>query len=507
MPIVPSADRRLLQAVSELAYANPFLPQRIALERQALGRAFDAGDARWNVRLTDPGQPVNTQRIMQRAEPLLAKLRDRLAAGARVGDEEFGLYEDLALFVLFHRWLDRFDERIDEALAGKGVNVAADFKRFERQAGELLAVMPAASDLGSDVAHLFACLFQLRRAFRHIAGDIVGVAQPMIELRAAIWESIFTCDMRRYRRRLYKRMGEIATLIVGPTGTGKELVARAIAWSRYIPFDGRRFKQDFTAAFYPVNLAALSPTLIESELFGHARGAFTGATEDRAGYLEACPPLGAVFLDEIGELEPALQVKLLRVLQERSFTRLGQTQARPFAGKIVAATHRDLGAAMQAGRFRPDFYYRLCADVVRTPSLAEQLAAEPDTLPTLVRHIARRVVGEEEGGALAEQALAWIDAELGREYPWPGNVRELEQCVRNVMIRGRYRPAASPANGWLARAEAGELSADELLRCYCTHLYARLGSYEAVARQLGLDRRTVRARVDHALLGGTNGGA
>src|SRR5262249_20140703 len=162
---------------------------------------------------------------------------------------------------------------------------------------------------------------QVRRAFHFIYRNILGESAPAVRLRAAVWESIFTRDIRRYRRSLFRRMGDVATLIVGPSGTGKELVARAIGLARYIPFDPDReaFVEDYAGAFYSLNPSALSPTLIESELFGHRRGAFTGAVEDRIGWLEACRPLGTVFLDEIGELDPAIQVKLLRVLQTREF--------------------------------------------------------------------------------------------------------------------------------------------------------------------------------------------
>src|SRR4030095_14042265 len=112
------------------------------------------------------------------------------------------------------------------------------------------------------------------------------------------WQSISTHDMRRYRRGLYARMGDVATLISGPSGTGKELVARAIGLARYIPFDRARhaLAEDFAGSFHALALSALSPTLIESELFGHRRGAFTGALEDRAGWLEVCPPMGTRFL-------------------------------------------------------------------------------------------------------------------------------------------------------------------------------------------------------------------
>src|SRR5260370_39965130 len=158
-------------------------------------------------------------------------------------------------------------------------------------------------------------------------------------------------------------MTDCATLITGPSGTGKELAARAIAQSRYVPFDDRKleFGDDESLSFFPINISALSPTLVESELFGHRRGAFTGAIGDRKGWLEACAELGSVFLDELGDLDPAIQVKLLRVIETRTFHPVGETAGKRFRGKLITATNRDLGAAMRAGHFREDLYYRLCS--------------------------------------------------------------------------------------------------------------------------------------------------
>jgi len=181
-----------------------------------------------------------------------------------------------------------------------------------------------------------------------------------------VWQSIFTHDMRRYHRSLYARMGEFATLITGPSGTGKELVARAIAQSRYVPFDDRRLAfADSEPVFLPINISALSPTLVESELFGHKRGAFTGAGADRTGYLEACPELGSVFLDELGDMDPSIQVKLLRVIETRTFHPVGDTAARQFRGKLIAATHRDLSRAMAKGQFRESGDIKIVSDVER----------------------------------------------------------------------------------------------------------------------------------------------
>ncbi len=291
------------------------------------------------------------------------------------------------------------------------------FDRFRRDLTHYLAVRGCASPLREQAAHVFAGYYQVRRAFHHIHANILGESGPARRLRAAVWQSIFTRDGRRYRRALYARMGDVATLVTGPSGTGKELVARAIGLARYIPFDAETgaFAEPVAGAFFPLNLSALSPTLIESELFGHRRGAFTGALEDRKGWFEVCPALGTVFLDEIGEVETAIQVKLLRVLQTRTFQRLGDTADRAFSGKLIAATNRDLRQALAAGRFREDFYYRLCADLLVTPSLAERLRDTPGELRTLLHAIARRVAGDEEADEVAAEAES-----LDRPAPRPG---------------------------------------------------------------------------------------
>ncbi len=257
--------------------------------------------------------------------------------------------------------------------------MAASFARFRADLEALFSPDLVAGGERPEAAHLFACFFQVRRAFHFIFSAIVGRSLPAARLRAAVWQSIFTHDLRRYQRSLFSVMGDFTTLVAGASGTGKELVARAIGLSRFIPFDAAAgsFGDAFEESFFPLNLSALSPTLIESELFGHRRGSFTGAVADRQGWLELCPPLGTVFLDEIGEVEPAIQVKLLRVLETRTFTRLGETRPRHFRGKVVAATNRDLASELRSGRFREDFYYRLCADTIETPTLAERLRRRP----------------------------------------------------------------------------------------------------------------------------------
>ena len=349
--------------------------------------------------------------------------------------------------------------------------------------------------------HIFACFRQVQRAFHHIYESIVGNSMPAARLRASVWQSIFTHDMRRYRRALYRKMGEFPTLITGPSGSGKELIARAIAASRYIPFDPQRmeFADPRGETFLPINIAALSPTLIESELFGHRRGSFTGAVGDRRGWLEACPASGAVFLDELGEMDLGIQVKLLRVIETRRFSAVGDVTAKEFQGKLVAATNRDLPLDIQAGRFRADLYYRLCADLIQTPSLADQLQDSPGVLHELLHYMTLRTAGDEAGRCLAE-VEEWVRTHIPAGYSWPGNYRELEQCVRNIIIRRSYQPLtqspASPEDDFWGRFHAGELTADELLASYAARVYQLTRSYEEAARRMKLDRRTVKAKVE-----------
>jgi transcriptional regulator with AAA-type ATPase domain len=504
MAFLTLAQDALLQGASRLGYANPFLPERIACERAVLGDEFLEGEPVWSYRAEHPEPRANVWRAMDKIEPLVEQLRTRLVDGASAREHDLQLYEDAALQLIYQRCYSKF---YDAGFGAAQTNPSrwrfyneflADWRHFFYIEG---IHFPSEHD----PRHTFACFRQIQRAFDITFRDIIGSSLPAARLRGSIWQSIFTHDMRRYRRTLYARMGEFATLITGPSGTGKELAARAIAESRYVPFDDRRlaFADDSDQVFFPINISALSPTLVESELFGHRRGAFTGAVADRRGWLETCPELGSVFLDELGDMDPAIQVKLLRVIETRTFHPVGDTAARQFRGKLIAATNRDLPEAMRKGQFREDLYYRLCSDQIATASMAEQLAASPGVLRELVVYMSRRVAGA-DGDALAEEVMPWIESNLGPDYPWPGNYRELEQCVKNLLIRGNYRPARAasddPAEELAAHARAGTLTADELLSRYITLVYSRTGSYEETARRLALDRRTVKAKVDSALL-------
>jgi len=280
-------------------------------------------------------------------------------------------------------------------------------------------------------------------------------------------------------------LGRSATtlLVLGETGTGKELVARAL--HDRSPRAGR--------PFLPHNFGAIPDSLVESEVFGHMRGAFTGALADRPGLFELADR-GTLFLDEIGDASPAVQSRLLRVLQESEVRRVGDTRSRRVDVRIIAATHRDLQSDIACGRFRADLYYRLHVLALRVPPLRERR----EDIPLLAAHTLRRVARRDRIRVLGLREDA-LEALLG--HPWPGNVREL----MGVLERAVH---SLPPDGLITRRSLGDGFADPgsaILRDRAIDLRGRTRAYEAelirsalsthggnkarAARELGLTRQ------------------
>ncbi|MBW2028829.1 MAG: sigma-54-dependent Fis family transcriptional regulator, partial [Deltaproteobacteria bacterium] len=208
-----------------------------------------------------------------------------------------------------------------------------------------------------------------------------------------------------------------AVLITGPSGTGKELIARAIHYN-----SSRADKPLVT-----INCAAIPGELLESEIFGHEKGAFTGAHKRRIGRFEMANG-GTVFLDEVGEMSPALQVKLLRVLQEHEFERLGGTRTIHVDVRIISATNQDLTVAINNGRFREDLYYRLNVIPIKVPPLKRRKSDIPILIDHFLKKFQRNKKGHRVTGFSTEAMKAFYD------YDWPGNVRELENVVKSITI-------------------------------------------------------------------------
>jgi Nif-specific regulatory protein len=342
---------------------------------------------------------------------------------------------------------DPFDEdhlRLLMAIAGSAATALEHARQVERLEGEN----------------------QRLQAELDLDHNMVGQSAPMAEV---------------YRRIARVAPTDATVLITGESGTGKELVARAIH------LNSRRAGQPFVA----INCAAITETLLESELFGHEKGAFTGAVAHKKGKLETAEG-GSVFLDEIGELSPALQAKMLRVLQEREFERVGGTRGVKVDFRLIAATNRDLEAAIEAGQFRRDLYYRLNVVTLTMPPLSERR----DDIPLLANCFARRHAGKSRRvvSGFSPEALSCLAA-----YEWPGNVRELENAIEHAVVLGSTSlilpedlpDAIAESKPAAAASHTGDESFHDAVKETKKDLIMRAversgGNYNAAARLLGL---------------------
>lgn len=478
-----SNERDFLRLVQDAAFSNPFGEARDRLDRQALGLA---GDVR---------EEEILPRLNAKVEATLAEIAGRLGGNlGQLSMEDRRLLDYGYLFHTFHRFCDDYDAHIDAQVVAGHRCQPAPFAR------EVLRVLGERGFAETLCLRYLALFFQMRRAFFFIRA-ITGNSACVRKLRHDLWNNIFTGDIRLYDRYLWNRMEDFSTMLLGETGTGKGLAAAAIGRSGFIPFNDKTgtFKESFVSAFVEINLAQFPEQLIESELFGHRKGAFTGAIDHHQGIFSRCSPCGAIFLDEIGDAAIPAQIKLLRVLQERHFSPVGSHQQERFAGRVIAATHKDLEQLRGDGRFRDDFYYRLCSDVITVPPLRQRLAEHPGELALLAAATVTRIVGAPSQELLA-RVLDYLAAHQPKAYPWPGNIRELEQCIRHLLLSGAYAwqkapGAGDPAGRFSAELAGGTMSAAEVLVGYCQLLHRRHGTYEAVAKITGLDRRTVKKHI------------
>ncbi len=314
------------------------------------------------------------------------------------------------------------------------------------------------------------------RGLRQLDGDIIGSSDAM----------------ERVKKMILKVAGSSSTVLVrGESGTGKEKVAKAIHQA------SPRSAQVFQA----VNCAALNENLLESELFGHEKGSFTGATGQRKGLFETASG-GTLFLDEIGDVTPAMQVKLLRSLQEKEVMRVGGNRPIPVDARVIAATNRDLEAFVKEGKFREDLYYRINVIPIQIPPLRERR----DDIPPLVDHFVAKHSAA-EGRKI--KGLSGEARKLINDYAWPGNVRQLESAVERAILLAEtdrievedlpfeIRQASQPSSSFAFKLPPEGISFEELERSLIIQAMEQSGwNITRAAKLLGLSFRTLQYRLD-----------
>lgn len=462
--------------VESAAFTNPFSDERVEIDREIVGAPEGAS---WD----DMQAP-----LFQTLEKNIQALENSTAVvAARGSGPDARSVAVSILFYVFYQVQEKYDALIEEQIAAGDEPCKAPF------AFQCLEKLQSYGFSRSEACRYIGIFYQIRRAFYFISRGLVGDSACMKKLRSQLWDNIFTHDISWYEQCLWNRMEDFSTLLLGETGTGKGAAAAAIGRSGFIPFNPntQKFEESFTRAFVSINLSQYPEALIESELFGHRKGAFTGAIEKHDGLFARCSPHGAIFLDEIGDVAVPIQIKLLQVLQERTFSPVGCHEKLRFEGRVIAATNKPIDELRREGTFRDDFYYRLCSDLITVPPLRQRIGETSSELDRLANHLMQRICGDERSFPMVGK----LKESVGRHYAWPGNVRELEQAIRRILLTGTYEVAQPEP---LADLSGTTLTAKELVQKYCCDLYETYGNYGEVARRTGLDWRTVKRHIGEA---------
>ena len=392
------------------------------------------------------------------------------ALARRLLDRGDVIHAKKLVLALGHRMACRTDDRARVLAAMPDI-----FDRLPRQRSEYLRVVMAAG-----------------RCYRAL-DRMQGASESMRRLREKVWGACFGHSLRRAMD-MERVIRDHDVLLLGETGTGKELVAQAILAGAMGDETGG------PAPKASLNAAAVPETLVESELFGHVRGAYTGATEARKGRIRSADG-GCLFLDEVGDLPRTTQVKLLRVIETNEVHPLGSDATHHADVRYVAATHKALGAMVEAGRFRQDLFERLAGNVIRLPPLRERPEDMLEIGKTLVeQYLGAGLTEDDDAGRL----LAWLESPLAHAYAWPGNVRELQNAIRNLMLglgpglrsEGTAQWSGAVADRMPPEIQRGEAPLQRVREWYIGRVAdACDGNMTEAAKVLGIDRTTVRRYV------------
>jgi DNA-binding NtrC family response regulator len=430
-PLVEPEPMAFLENVAALLTTNPMSPAWVDRVKACLGDRFRPCLPVWcsrNVELDE-----NHRLVGERLMELLPGIRNRLREGFAATGRERAIYQSAAILAIY----GAFVRQLGEIVAENGVKVPF-WGRLEKLYTELLDIKGLDAPPAEDLLGLF---YQAYRCWYFPFTLIPGAAPLTARARAAIVEASLGKDVvSSYRQGLWRTMAEQPVLILGETGTGKELAGKCLAGGRFIAFDKttRRFAAAPLAGYHVVNLSDASDALFDAELCGNVRGAFTGATEDRPGYLGLAEEGGTLVFDEFGDIGKVIQGKLLRPVENRVYRRVGDNETRRFPGRFVFSTNKDLAKMVRQGKFREDLYTRVNVLRVVMPPLRRILREAPDER----REYVHRFVAE----TLAQSPETWdgwawrIEADLARRKggdAWRGNLRELRNYVRRSILSSR----------------------------------------------------------------------
>ncbi len=500
-------DKPLPEIVSNMELLHKLLYIRKPFAREEVQQITLALMEKWKVE----------QELAERRRELTASHR-RLETVLDATGDAIAMYDDSWRLLFANRWYERIMGC--SALDLQGMEVGALMMRIRKRLRGLVIVADEDGPMDKESDGIVEYtedgdegprqFYRSRRPVRDDDGDVIGsvyvyrdmsreveierMQAEVLRLRAELQTTCAFSEIvgsGKAMQRVYELMklamdGDVTVLIVGESGTGKELVARAL-------HDGGPRRE---GPFIAVNCAAIPSTLVESELFGHEKGAFTGATERRSGCFERASG-GTILLDEIGDMPPELQAKLLRVLQEREIQRVGGTTQIKIDVRVIASTNRDLQAAIRAGAFRADLYYRLSTFPIILPPLSERR----EDVPLLANHFVKKSA-ERHGKPVS--GISATALHMMMEYEWPGNVRELSGVVeRAVLLESTEVLQSSSFPEELAPAVAASVDGSAVLPLAEVERRTILGAMRATAdnvsraaNALGISRATLHRKLN-----------
>jgi two-component system, NtrC family, response regulator AtoC len=451
----------------------------------------------------------------------LSEAVQKMTLGTAGTEAERAVYRGAVVYYLWAEFGDKLQQIIDaDGVEAPFYDAFANTYRFFLGAPGISAPEPA---------HLFAHLYQARRIWHFASTRIFGASQLVEATRAALWRVGVGSDPVAYAAGLYRRMHKVPVLITGETGTGKELAAQCIGWSRYIPFDekARRFASKYGADYHVRNVREVPRELFASALFGHKRGSFTGAQADRTGFFGLPGEHGTLVLDEIGELPEDAQVMLLRPLQGREYVVVGGMTPIKMLGQHVFVTNRDLEAMCARGQFREDLLERMNGLRVHTPSALQIFSQAPGEIAVYVAGFAEEIAGDPARVPEWTERIVRSIVETLPGYTWPRNLRELRNYTERYILTDGHMPAprasapeaergadgddedaplgqrapetrCNPSSGLLGpAAKAGKATLKEVTRDLVTRVYFQTGENgKATAEILDMNWRTVMAKID-----------
>ncbi len=427
MKNLTTTETNFLEIIQKIAFSNPYGEE-----------CRDACLKFSNGKIPQPHELFDS--AAKQVDQLLGTLRKNNNLDlAAYGESDRWLLHHGVLFVCYNRYAGRFDELILEQFRRGSQSVKVTF------AADALGIMTRAGMSGEIAQRYFAFFFQLRRARYFIDSTLTGRSPSIDRLRHDLWNTVFTHDFSLYERFLWESVKTISTIFVGEPGVGKATAARAVVCSGYVPFEDKTmtFAEPFIDFFRSVNLAQYSGVRLESELFGHQKGAYSEAVESYQGVLSRCSPYGVIYLDDIAKMPETVQARLASALQQRTFSPVGSHTLQTFSGRIMASSRRSPRDLLAAGDLCEDLYYRLCVNEIHVPALRQRFKEMPSEFELMIRHVIRQFTGQDSDD-LVHRVIDGMHDHVRPGYDWPGNISELEQVVKKILLIRNYASRPLP---------------------------------------------------------------